>query len=182
MCSDLGCGRVGRARHGCPQLSAAVELLTGELEHPGPGTDGVVPSLLDVVVHYALRTWLEFNATTTHTGWSAALRDPVVSAALAAIHQDPAHPWTVARLARRADTTRAPFAKRFADLTGTPPIHYLTWWRMTLAARALRTTDAPLTTIAHQVGYTSEFAFATAFKRRFLRPPGEYRRTHQRGE
>jgi AraC-like DNA-binding protein len=47
---------------------------------------------------------------------------------------------------------------------------------MTTAARLLRHSDAPLGTIAGMVGYTSEFAFATAFKRHHGTAPGKYRR------
>ncbi|MCK2238837.1 helix-turn-helix transcriptional regulator [Crossiella sp. S99.2] len=92
------------------------------------------------------------------------------------MHQNPAHPWTVAKLAAEARLSRAPFARRFTTLVGQPPLTYLTWWRMTTAARLLRTSADPLTSIAARVGYTSEFAFATAFKRAFGTPPGRYRR------
>jgi AraC-like DNA-binding protein len=47
---------------------------------------------------------------------------------------------------------------------------------MTTALRLLRDGDAPLGTIAEQIGYTSEFAFATAFKRQYGTAPGKYRR------
>lgn len=89
------------------------------------------------------------------------------------------------RLRRKAATSldapgsvssRAPFARRFAMLTGQPPLGCLTWWRMTTAARLLRTSDAPLRSIAAQVGYTSEFAFANAFERTHGTAPGMYRR------
>ncbi|ANN21963.1 AraC family transcriptional regulator [Amycolatopsis orientalis] len=159
--------------HDRSELKAAVELLTGELTRPGLGTDGVIPALLDTLLHYALRAWVE----TTETGWATAFTDPAVAAALAAMHREPAHPWTVASLAALAGMSRAPFAKRFTDLTGGPPLRYLTWWRMTTAARLLRTTDAPLSTVAGKVGYHSEFAFATAFKRHYGTPPGKYRRS-----
>lgn len=36
--------------------------------------------------------------------------------------------------------------------------------------------DEPLAAVARQVGYTSEFAFATAFKREFGVAPGRFRR------
>jgi len=73
--------------------------------------------------------------------WATAFTDPAVAAALEAMHREPAHPWTVASLAALAGLARAPFAKRFTDLTGGPPMRYLTWWRMTTAARLLRTTQ-----------------------------------------
>lgn len=71
--------------------------------------------------------------------------------------------------------SRSAFARRFALLAGRPPLAYLSWWRMTLAARLLRESDAPLSAVARQTGYTSEYAFANAFKREFGIAPGRYR-------
>ncbi|MFE4309735.1 AraC family transcriptional regulator [Streptomyces sp. NPDC056891] len=160
-----------------PELSAAVSLLAAELENPRLGTDAAVPVLLDALLLYILRIWFnEQSSQVNPTGWAAALNDPPVTAALHAIHRDPASPWTVAKLAAESGLSRAPFARRFALLIGQPPIGYLTWWRMTAAARLLRTSDAPLRSIAAQVGYTSEFAFASAFKRTHGMAPGAYRR------
>lgn len=160
-----------------PELRAAVQLLATEVESPRLGTDAIVPALLDTLLLYVLRIWFdEQPARGNTTGWAAALNDPPVTAALHAIHRDPGTPWTVARLAAEAGLSRAPFARRFATLIGQPPLGYLTWWRMTTAARLLRTSDAPLRSIASQVGYTSEFAFANAFKRTHGTAPGAYRR------
>ena len=96
--------------------------------------------------------------------------------ALEAMHQDPARRWTVASLAAQAGLSRAPFARRFTALVGRPPLAYLTWWRMTVAARMLRESDATVAVIARRVGYSSEFAFATAFRREHGSAPGRYRR------
>ncbi|MFD8981993.1 AraC family transcriptional regulator [Streptomyces sp. NPDC059564] len=162
-----------------PELRSAVELLAAELENPRLGTDAVVPALLDTLLLYILRIWFtEQPSQGNTTGWAAALNDPPVTAALHAIHRDPAAPWSVAKLATEAGLSRAPFARRFAMLIGQPPLGYLTWWRMTTAARLLRTSDAPLRSIAAQVGYTSEFAFAHAFKRMHGTAPGTYRRNN----
>ncbi|MEU4272912.1 AraC family transcriptional regulator [Streptomyces sp. NPDC026092] len=160
-----------------PELRSAVALLAAELDNPRLGTDAVVPALLDTLLLYILRIWFkEQSAREDTTGWAAALNDPPITAALHSIHRDPAAPWTVAKLAAEAGLSRAPFARRFAMLIGQPPLGYLTWWRMTTAARLLRASDAPLRSIAAQVGYTSEFAFAHAFKRTHGTPPGAYRR------
>ncbi len=101
----------------------------------------------------------------------------MTAAALRAIHSDPARPWTVATLAAEAGLSRAPFARRFTAQLGQPPLTYLTWWRMTTAARLLRESDQPLTTVAARVGYASEFAFSAAFKRRYGVAPGRFRRS-----
>ncbi|MQY05133.1 AraC family transcriptional regulator [Actinomadura macrotermitis] len=156
-------------------LRAAVELLGREVEQPGLGAATVVPALLDTLLIYILRAW--FTERPEQGGrWAAALADPVVAAALQAMHQEPAHPWTVQSLADRAGLSRAAFAHRFTALVGRPPLGYLTWWRLTLAARALRETDALLSEVAARVGYRSEFAFANAFKREYGTAPGRYRR------
>ncbi|WP_434742105.1 AraC family transcriptional regulator [Micromonospora sp. SH-82] len=162
-----------------PELRATVSLLATELEHRRLGTDAVVPALLDILLMHILRAWLDRNPTpeTAATGWAAALNDPVTTAALQAIHRDPARPWTVATLAAEAGLSRAPFARRFATLLGQPPLTYLTWWRMTTAARLLRQSDTSVSAIAGRVGYTSEFAFANAFKRQYGIAPGRYRRS-----
>lgn len=163
-----------------PDLRAAVDLLGSELEGPRPGAEAIVPALLDVLLLYILRAW--FDEQADHgpaTGWAMALRDPAITAALHAIHHDPAEPWTVERLGKHAGVSRAAFARRFTTLVGQPPLSYLTWWRMTMAARRLRESDAPLGTVSKEVGYTSEFAFAAAFKREYGIAPGTYRRRSQ---
>ncbi|WP_039804493.1 AraC family transcriptional regulator [Nocardia araoensis] len=165
--------RVGRY----PHLRTATELLGAELERPGHGTDVVVTGLLDTLLLYILRAWYDEQAHCGRPGWAAALADPSISVALRDMHDDPAHPWTVAKLAGRAGLSRAAFAKRFTQLVGRSPLAYLTWWRMTTAAKALRDTDRPLAAIATRAGYTSEFAFAKAFKRQFGAAPGAYRRS-----
>ncbi|MET0233534.1 MAG: AraC family transcriptional regulator [Kibdelosporangium sp.] len=155
-------------------LRTVVDLLGVELDRPRLGTDTLIPSLLDTLLVYILRTWFEEDQHATN--WAAALRDDSVAAALHSIHREPAEPWTVASLARQAGLSRAPFARRFTGKVGQPPLGYLTWWRMTVAARLLRETGEPLRTVAGKVGYTSEFAFASAFKRQFGMAPGQYRR------
>ncbi|MDJ0463973.1 AraC family transcriptional regulator [Streptomyces sp. H27-C3] len=164
-------------RHGRhPELSAAVQLLGSELENPRIGSDGIVPTLIDSLLLYILRAWLDDQSPAAVQGWAAALGDSAVAPALSAIHDDPAAQWTVESLAERAGLSRAAFARRFATLVGEPPMAYLTRWRMTTAARLLRESDAPLTTVAARTGYGSEFAFAKAFKREYGLAPGGYRR------
>ncbi|WP_433437959.1 AraC family transcriptional regulator [Nonomuraea sp. CA-141351] len=159
------------------ELRAAVEALGAEIQRPRLGADTVVSSLLDLLLLYILRAW--FQGEHGHCsvgGWTDALADPGISAALDAIHRDPAHPWTVEELGARAGLSRAAFSRRFGALVGRPPLTYITWWRLATAARLMRESDAPLGQIAAKVGYTSEFAFANAFKREYTVAPGKYRR------
>ncbi|MFD8481426.1 AraC family transcriptional regulator [Kitasatospora sp. NPDC059673] len=159
-------------------LRGAVNLLDRELTtEPLPGSSSVVSALLEVLLLLILRTWHDEQTQHTGTGWGAALRDPAVAAALRAIHRDPAHPWTVQSLAAHAGLSRSSFAQRFTATVGSPPLAYLTWWRLTTAARTLRDTALPLRSVAERAGYTSEYAFAKAFKREFDTAPGQYRNT-----
>ncbi|MFH8367467.1 AraC family transcriptional regulator [Streptomyces sp. NPDC018031] len=170
------------ARIGChPQLRAAIDLLGSELAEPRPGSHAVVAGLLDTLLVYLMRTWWLSERPEGTGGWAAALRDRAVTAALQAMHGDPARPWTVEELAAEGGLSRAAFARRFAALIGRPPLAYLTWLRMTAAGRLLRETDTPLRSLAARCGYGSEFAFAKAFKREYGMAPGGYRRRTGQG-
>ncbi|WP_336207817.1 AraC family transcriptional regulator [Nonomuraea sp. LPB2021202275-12-8] len=159
------------------ELRAAIDLLAAEIANPRLGADTVVASLLDMLLLFILRAYINAEPERcTVSGWSAALADPGISAALDAVHRDPAHPWTVQSLADLAGLSRAAFSRRFSVLVGQPPLGYLTWWRLAIAARLLRSTDAPLSEVATRVGYGSEFAFANAFKREHGLAPGRFRR------
>ena len=160
-----------------PGLARTVALLGEELEDPRPGQDGVVPALVDAMLLLILRGWIERSARAEAVpGWPGALTDAAIGGALAQLHDDPGRAWTVAELGDRVGLSRSAFAQRFTALVGEPPLTYLTWWRMTVAGQLLRESDAPLSAVAQQVGYASEFAFAKAFKREFGIAPGRYRR------
>jgi AraC-like DNA-binding protein len=154
-------------------VRTVVELLGAEMDRDLPGMSAAIPALLDLLLLYTLREW--FEASTAPTGWAQAIRDPAISSALRHIQQSPEQPWTVESLARASHLSRAAFARRFAALTGQPPLTYLTWWRMTIAGRLLQSTDAPLEAIAGQVGYSTEFAFSKAFKRELGVSPSRFR-------
>jgi AraC-like DNA-binding protein len=121
---------------------------------------------------YVLRAWLSAQP---EAGLATALRDRAITTALRQIHRRPDKPWTIEDLAASAGLSRAAFAKRFTTVVGQPPLAYLTWWRMTMAARLLRESDAPLRSIASRCGYASEYAFGKAFKRAYDVAPGRYR-------
>lgn len=160
-----------------PALRATLDLLDLELERVRPGSGAMLPALLDVLLLHVLRAWLDEQVSDNATGWVAALRDTAVAAALSAIHDEPSRQWTVAELGTHAGLSRAAFARRFTALVGQPPLTYLAWWRLTLAARLLHDSDTPLAVVARKVGYNSEFAFAHAFKRQYGQPPGRFRRS-----
>ena len=99
------------------------------------------------------------------TGWLAGLRDSAVGRALTMLHENPAESWTLDTLALRIGMSRSVLAERFARLVGHPPMQYLTYWRMQLAARQLSDGRKKISAIGRDVGYESEAAFSRTFKR-----------------
>jgi transcriptional regulator GlxA family with amidase domain len=124
---------------------------------------------------HALRAVLADNPGLS-PGWLSALADRQIGAALTAIHDQSEHRWTVAELAHLAAMSRSAFAARFRELVGSPPLEYLTNWRMRRAAHTLRTTDHPVARIGAAAGYPVETTFNSTFKRIIGQAPGRYRR------
>ena len=162
--------RAGASR----QLQTVLEFLAAELSESEPGTQTVLDRSLDLMLALGLRAWFQ-QPQASLPGWYAALDDPVAGPAVRAIHAEPSRAWAVAELARLARVSRAAFAKRFHEVVGQAPISYLTNWRMTLAAQALANTPDTIAAIASHVGYSNEYAFATAFRRHYGQPPGRWR-------
>lgn len=67
----------------------------------------------------------------------------------------------------------------FVRFLGQPPMKYLAQWRMQLAARLLRDTDAKVLEVALEVGYENETAFARAFRHATGQSPGARRRARR---
>jgi transcriptional regulator GlxA family with amidase domain len=109
------------------------------------------------------------------TGWLAGARDLEVGKTLALMHRDPAHPWTIATLAKEAGISRSVLVERFRHYLSEPPMAYLTRWRLQLGAQMLRSTNYSVAQIAAEVGYESEAAFNRVFKRNFEVPPARFR-------
>jgi len=156
-------------------LEASVRYALAEARSPRPGGAGVLAKLSEVLFIEVLRIYLNEQAT-GRTGWLAGLSDRLVGGALNALHAAPARAWTIESLAREVGTSRSVLADRFQALVGSPPMQYLTGWRMLLAANLLSRSTASLTHIAEQVGYATDTAFIRAFRREFGTPPASWRR------
>ncbi|MEJ2866166.1 AraC family transcriptional regulator [Actinomycetospora sp. OC33-EN08] len=169
-------GEVGLARLPeavvCPADSEMCRLLIERLAEQldaAPSQDVVSARLLDWIVTETVRDALVAAPT-------ASVSDPVVAAALAAVHADPAGGWTVEELARRAGVSRAGFAQRFRDAVGVAPLAYVRALRFDLAERALLTEpDVTVAAVARRVGYANPFSFSTAFRRDRGVAPSEVR-------
>jgi len=142
-------------------LRWAFDRMRQELTDSKPGSFLIVQQLVYMIFVQALRLHLDEGKG---VGWMFALSDKHVGSAITAIHREPARRWTVATLAVEVGMSRSGFAARFRQLVGDGPIEYLTRWRMLLAARSMSRGE-PIGAIARSLGYESESAFGTAFKR-----------------
>nr|WP_284041396.1 helix-turn-helix transcriptional regulator [Halomonas olivaria] len=121
----------------------------------------------------ALRLYLS-HGVGKGVGWLFALGDQRIAAAIGAIHASPGSRWTLPKLAQEAGMSRSKFALRFKSISGTSPIEYLTRWRMMIACHRLTSSLEPISKIALSLGYESEAAFSTAFKRLIGCSPRRY--------
>jgi len=155
----------------------SLDRLREEMRDDRPGASLVAHHLAHMMLVQALRLYLSEQGD-RGTGWFFALADPRLAAAITAMHAEPARAWTLAKLAATAGTSRSVFAERFRDRVGETPLAYLTRWRMMLAAERLVTTRDPLARTARALGYGSENAFNTAFRRVMGVSPRRYARAN----
>jgi len=145
-------------------LRWSVERMMHELREGQPGGILVAEHLAHMMLVQALRLHLA-EKSRSDVGWFFALADKRLSAAMGAMHGDPAQRWTLQALSERAGMSRSSFAIKFKETVGETPMEYLTRWRMLLAADRLENSNDPISVIAFSLGYQSESAFSTAFKR-----------------
>lgn len=156
-------------------MEASLQHAVDEADSPGPGAEGLLAKLSEVMVVETLRHYVA-QLSPEHTGWLSGLRDRAVGKCLALMHEKPAHPWTVDALAREVATSRSVLAERFTHYVGQSPMQYLGRWRMALATNYLRRSSLSLARIAEEVGYETDGAFSRAFRREFGVPPATWRR------
>jgi AraC-like DNA-binding protein len=154
-------------------LRWSLERMMQELREPRPGGPLMAQHLAHMVLIQALRLHLA-EGESGAVGWLFALSDPQMSAAINAMHRDPARRWTLQALAARAGMSRSSFAQKFKRTVGASPMDYLTRWRMLLAGDRLENSNDRISAIALSLGYESESAFSTAFKRVMASTPRKY--------
>ncbi|WP_175717173.1 AraC family transcriptional regulator [Burkholderia anthina] len=162
-------------------LQWALQRLVCELSTPSPGSTSVAQHLGHIMLVQALRIYLAQEGSGT-ASWLAALSEPRVSTVIQAIHSDPARRWTVEHLADVAGVSRSTLALRFKQVAGLPPLEYVSRWRMQLAARSLRNSQLTISSIAQTLGYESDSAFSSAFKRIMKCSPKDYRARQMKDE
>ena len=157
-------------------LANSIQFSVRDAGGPGTGRDVVLAKLSEVLFIETLRRFIQ-DLPDQQKGWLAGARDPVIGEALALLHKNPAHPWTIAKLAHQVGISRTRFAERFRHFLDESPMAYLARWRLKLAAEILVSSNANVGEVAAEVGYASEAAFSRVFKREFGCPPAQFRRS-----
>ncbi|WP_040166311.1 helix-turn-helix domain-containing protein [Microbacterium gorillae] len=150
----------------------AGSLGSGRRRGQGPADSVVCARIATTILSVAVRLWAV--AGCAPAGWPTRTSDPFLQRAVAAIHQDLSHPWTVSELATLSAMSRTAFAERFRRCFGTTPAEYATRARMTQAERLLAA-GRSVSAVARSLGYDSDEGFRRAFRRHAGVAPSAWR-------
>jgi AraC-like DNA-binding protein len=160
-----------------PWLDTTLRMLASEGSHNHPGADTFISRLTDMIFIQIMRAYItQIQDCSEAPSWLRALADEHIGAALNLMHAKPDAPWTVASLAHAVGLSRTSFAMKFTALVAQSPMSYLTSWRMQQAVHVMESGAENTAHMARLVGYTSEAAFAKAFKREMGEAPGAFKR------
>ena len=154
-------------------LRWGLERFAAEVRNRNPGRALMLTHLAPVLLLQTFRGYLA--SAERERNWFAALSDPRLAKAIAAMQSDYARSWSLDELACTAGLSRAGFALNFKQWIGVTPMEYLTQWRMQIAGDLLRDEGRRIAAVATAVGYESESAFSVAFTRIVGDRPGHYR-------
>lgn len=153
-------------------LKANIQRFAAEFHGSGIGRSLIMYQLAPVILLDIIRTYLSDNQGCT--SWFGALTDKSLSNVLNLMHFNYAHRWTLEELAKTVGVSRSKLASRFKHQVGISPMEYLGTWRMEVARDLLADGECSISKVAQMVGYESESAFSTAFKRVLNHRPGHY--------
>jgi AraC-like DNA-binding protein len=134
---------------GVERLTTLVRLVSEESKAERPGRELVLARLVEVLLIEALRA---SPGEDTPPGLLRGLADERVTLAMRHMHGEPARPWTVELLAKKAALSRSAFYERFTRAVGMAPMEYLLAWRMAIAKDLLRGAELGIAEIAERVG------------------------------
>jgi AraC-like DNA-binding protein len=171
-------GHVRASAAAATNLRGSLDRLFDELTGHRMGSAFAIRQYAQLLLLELLRAYVD--QAELSPGWLRLLTDEPLRPALHLMHSEPGKRWGLQELAHAAAMSRTTFAERFRTVAGVPPLTYLSRWRMLLAQRALRADDLRIGSLAFELGYASESAFSTAFKREVGESPRRYRHHNRR--
>ena len=149
-------------------LAHAILGLAGEME--GAADPGTCAVWVDVIERYIGRILEPLQ------------REPRLVAVWNAVQGELARDWTLADMARLANTSEEHLRRLCQKNLGRSPGKQLATLRIAHAAHLLATTTDKVESIAQAVGYLNAFAFSNTFKRLTGFRPSDYRAKPQGGD
>jgi AraC family transcriptional regulator len=160
--------------------------------HPDPVTSRLLLSAADVVegnealdalFRQQLTDLLATRLLAAHSGSSTTIQ-PVrgglapktLLRAIERLRSDSDMDVSLAALAADAGLSRFHFCRAFKESTGLSPHAWLRQHRLEQAMNMLRDTDASIVSVAAELGYASQTAFAAAFRKLTGETPSDWRR------
>ena len=172
--------------------TATVVDLLERTGHPDPVTsrlllsaaDGLEGnSALDTLFRHQLIDLLATRLLAAHTAspttfepTTGGLSPKVLLRAIERLRSDSDADVSLAALASDAGLSRSHFCRAFKESTGLSPHAWLRQYRLEQAMNMLRDTDTSIVSVAAELGYASQTAFAAAFRRLTGKAPGDWRR------
>ena len=139
---------------------------------------------LDTLFRQQLTDVIATRLLTTHAGSPTAferttggLSPLALRRAIERLHSDSDTDISLAALASDAGVSRFHFCRAFKQSTGLSPHAWLRQHRLDQAKNMLRDTDVAVVSVAAALGYSSQTAFAAAFKKLTGETPSDWRRS-----
>lgn len=164
---------VPRDREQANVLKWSLEQFSTEFHSNLVGRSLILNHLAPIMLLQIFRLYLLENSQ--EENWLFALADPKLSKALEALHSQFDKKWSLDALAKVSGMSRSSFALNFKKKLGTTPINYQTCLKIHHACYLLHNTENTITQVSQKVGYESESAFSTAFKKVMNCRPGYYK-------
>jgi AraC-like DNA-binding protein len=135
------------------------------------GVDLIIDKLCEIFIIELVRSLS--NKAYFDSGLLAAMSNRHIRAVISSVHEKPAYPWTVEKMASLASMSRAKFAIHFKQIMKLSPLEYVTEWRIRLAKESLIRGES-VEMAARQVGYANASSLARVFKKHMGLTPREW--------
>lgn len=166
----------GQGSNGDEIVRLLSSLIRLEAQNDGVGSAAVLSALCTALLAMVLRT--STGTLADAAVWTSA-SDQDVAGVIEAIIREPGSDWSLVRLARMTQLSRATLIRRFTRSTGMTVGSFITYARLMAAAELLTETNLRVAQIAASVGYQSESTFSRVFKLEMGLTPARFRRAHK---
>ncbi len=153
---------------GSAGLNAAARRLVAELAAPGPASSSLTALLLAQIL-------IEMARCLDRRAGVATADRLLMGKVRRRLDENLGRSVSIAAVADEAGLTAAALSRRFRRVFGLSPVEYLLRERIAAAERDLGAGSDAIAMIACRYGFSSSQHFASAFKRRTGRTPGEFR-------